>query len=209
MRIAVVGWCSLIWCTGSLRIKSRWRLDGPALPIEFARISRDERLTLVIHPDSPEQRTYWAISEFESLEEARQNLKRREHARPEEIHSLTVDGRRNPDHIPEPVVERVSGWLKTQENLQAAIWTGLESNWEDKRGRPFSPEDAMQYLRELEDARDRATTVYDRAREYVRNTPPQIGTPVRKLVQQKGGWEDATLSAILFEPEPGKGNSQL
>jgi hypothetical protein len=48
--IAVIGWGSLIWCPGILRTKSRWHSDGPALPIEFARISGDNRLSLVIHP---------------------------------------------------------------------------------------------------------------------------------------------------------------
>src|SRR5437870_1628490 len=79
MQIAVIGWGSLIWCPGCLRIKSRWHCDGPALPIEFARISGDKRLTLVIHPGSPEettpdQRTYWALSELENLTAARKNL---------------------------------------------------------------------------------------------------------------------------------------
>jgi hypothetical protein len=74
MQIAVIGWGSLIWCPGSLQIKSRWHSDGPALPIEFARISNDKRLTLVIQPGSPDQRTYWALSEFDDLKAARANL---------------------------------------------------------------------------------------------------------------------------------------
>jgi hypothetical protein len=76
--MAVLGWGSLIWCPGILRTKSRWHSDGPALPIEFVRISGDNCLTLVIHPGSPEQTTYWAVSECESLAEARKNLRMRE-----------------------------------------------------------------------------------------------------------------------------------
>jgi hypothetical protein len=59
MQIAIVGWGSLIWCPGSLQIKSGWHRDGPPLPVEFARISGDGRLTLVIHPGSKEQQTLW------------------------------------------------------------------------------------------------------------------------------------------------------
>jgi hypothetical protein len=55
MKIAVIGWGSLIWCPGSLRIQTAWHNDGPSLPIEFARILKDGRLTLVIRPGSVHQ----------------------------------------------------------------------------------------------------------------------------------------------------------
>jgi hypothetical protein len=35
--------------------------------VEFARISEDGRLTLVIHPGSAEQQTYWALGECENV----------------------------------------------------------------------------------------------------------------------------------------------
>ncbi len=108
MDIAVVGWGSLIWCPGSLRIKTRWRRDGPRLPIEFARISKDGRLTLVIHPASEDQTTYWAGSEFKTADHARQNLREREGAKLEEIHYLVQNGeaaRGIPREIMETVME--------------------------------------------------------------------------------------------------------
>lgn len=92
MNIAILGWGSLIWCPGSLRIKTRWRLDGPRLPIEFARISRDGRLTLVIHPSSDDQPTYWAVSELTTLDAARKNLRERESAGLADIHYLLRNG---------------------------------------------------------------------------------------------------------------------
>jgi hypothetical protein len=58
MKIAVLGWGSLLWEQGVLRLASRWRTDGPWLPIEFARLSDRGRLTLVIHPESPAQQAY-------------------------------------------------------------------------------------------------------------------------------------------------------
>ena len=199
MRIAVIGWGSLIWCPGCLQIKTRWRSDGPALPIEFARISRDGRLTLVIHPDSLEVGTYWAVSELETLKEARQNLRLREAADLKDIHSLTLHGR-GERAIPKQVLAKIRAWLRNQDNVQAAIWTGLPSNWErERQGRKFSVEGAVQYISELERARDEAKAAYDRAREYVSNAPSQIQTSVRKIIQQKKGWKDATLPTILFE----------
>lgn len=92
MKIIILGWGSLIWCPGGLRIKTRWHGDGPSLPIEFARISQDDRLTLVIQPGSAGQSTYWAVSEFTDLKEARQNLKTREKTKSSDIHHVLRDG---------------------------------------------------------------------------------------------------------------------
>jgi hypothetical protein len=198
MNIAVVGWGSLIWCPGSLRIKTRWKKDGPVLPIEFARISRDGRLTLVIHPTSKPLPTYWALSELGELHQACTNLKDREGARRvADIHFLTADGQ-GTKRIPVGVANEVQAWLAKHADLGAVIWTGLLTNWEEKRGRSFAPADALRYLEELEAERDRATTVYERAQEYLRNAPASIQTEVRGLTHRKG-WEDVSLPDILFE----------
>jgi hypothetical protein len=204
MQIAVIGWGSLIWCPGCLQIGSRWHSDGPTLPIEFARISSDKRLTLVIHEGSPEeptpdQQTYWAISKFEDLNVAQENLQAREATSRERIHSVTTDGREKGAVNPE-ISRRVGEWLKRRQNIQAAIWTGLPSNWPQQRnGKQFTRADAVTYLRELESERGQAKAAYDRAREYFSNAPSQVQTPLRKTMREERGWEDATLPEILFE----------
>lgn len=197
MNIAVLGWGSLIWCPGSLRIKTRWREDGPKLPIEYARISKDGRLTLVIHPRSAKQPTYWATSELTTMRDARENLREREDANPPDIHYVGRDG--DDCAGPSDVVGRVRAWLSTHADIEAAVWTGLPTNWPKRRqGRDFSPEDAVTYLSELKSARDETKTAYDRAREYIRNTPRNIQTAVRKAMRAQG-WADAQLSRVLFE----------
>jgi hypothetical protein len=206
MLIGVIGWGSLIWCPGCLRIKSRWHSDGPALPIEFARISSDKRLTLVIHSGSPEQRTYWALSEFGDLKAARANLQARESTASKHIHSLAADGQQKGAVNPE-ISARIREWLKAHRNLEAAIWTGLPSNWDlEQQGREFKVEDAVLYLSELERAGEEAKAAYERAYEYVSNAPSQIQTPVRRMMREKRGWKDATLSRVLFEAGPGDEN---
>lgn len=197
MNVAVVGWGSLIWCPGSLRIRSRWRRDGPLLPIEFARISQDGRLTLVIHPSSADQSTYWALSDMTTVEDARGNLREREGAKLADIHHVVRDGQQA-EGVPRDIIERMRAWLAAHEDLGAAIWTGLRSNWKEKRGRDFSLDDAVQYLEELKAGRDQAKATYDRAREYVTNAPPQIATAVRRISRERG-WSDTQLAGILFE----------
>jgi len=199
MGIAVVAWGSLVWCPGSLQMQTRWRRDGPRLPLEFARISKDGRLTIVIHSGSKEQQTFWCLSALASLDEVRDNLRERERAKPADIHYLVRNGNSTPC-IPQDVIRTMHAWLGLHSDLSAVVWTGLSSNWEEKRGKEFSVADAVAYLVELESKRDTATTTFERAREYVRNAPPEVQTEVRKQLQARGrAWQDAILSPILFE----------
>jgi nitroreductase len=48
LRIACLGWGSLIWKPENLPIIGEWKNDGPMLPIEFSRESGGQRITLVI-----------------------------------------------------------------------------------------------------------------------------------------------------------------
>lgn len=50
MKIAILGWGSLIWDKRNLRLAGEWQVGGPVLPIEFSRVSGYGRLTLVIDP---------------------------------------------------------------------------------------------------------------------------------------------------------------
>jgi hypothetical protein len=181
------------------------------LPIEFARISGDKRLTLVIHPGSrrkptPNQQTYWALSNFRDVRSARQNLQSREGAKNlEDIHSVTAEGHTE-GAVDAVISARIREWLKGARGVQAAVWTGLSTNWPRKRDRNFTPEDALRYVDELERAKNDAKEAYHRAREYITNAPSQIQTPVRKMMRERKAWEDATLSKVLFEAEPADEN---
>ena len=198
MNIAVIGWGSLIWCPGSLRIKTKWRREGPALPIEFARISEDGRLTLVIHPNSAPQQTYWALSDLTELDAARRNLQEREGCPPGKIHSFPVGDAY--EAISHTVAADIESWLAKHEDIEVVIWTGLTTNWNEKFQRKFSPDDAVRYLENLDAEREQTRLTYERAREYVRNAPPSIQTEVRTKMREKG-WTDAKLSDVLFEAD--------
>jgi hypothetical protein len=189
MQIAILGWGSLIWCPGSLQIKSGWHRDGPLLPVEFARISADGRLTLVLHPGCENQQTLWAVAASEDMNTVRQDLRKREGTDSRFIHSGTVGGQFS-NGAGDAVRGAVASWLKERPALQACVWTGLASNWKEKQKSDFSASRAVEYLQNLPDA--------SRAQEYIQNTPRQIQTEVRNAVRERLGWHDAELSPVLF-----------
>ena len=154
------------------------------LPVEFSRISQDDRLTLVIHPGSEDQVTLWALSACATLQDAREELRNREKTSSDNIHSLDRDGRLEgapPPHI----VHSVSEWLAQHQDVQAVLWTGLRSNWEKKKGCVFTVDRAVNHLLELESK----ANVFKPAREYVTRAPSSINTPVRRAMRAHG-WDD-------------------
>jgi len=192
MQIAYIGWGSLIWSPGSLKLKTRWYRDGPLLPVEFARISAGERLTLVLHSGSSNQPALWAVANSNALIDARDDLRQREGTTySSSIHHGTVAGQFSSGVSADTKVS-ISEWLQVHPRIDACVWTGLASNWRKVRKRDFSVDDALQYLRELPDP--------VRAREYVQNAPSQIQTEVRAAIRTQLDWYDADLPSELFEP---------
>jgi hypothetical protein len=190
MQIAVIGWGSLISSPGALRLQSRWHLDGPSLPVEFARISSRNRLTLVIHPSSRPQQTLWAAAASDDLPQVRENLREREGTQLPLIHTASADDVFS-DGVAESVKQSVSEWLRQKPYLSGCVWTGLTSNWKKERNCIYSPADALEYLRGLDDPA--------RAREYVQTAPAQIQTEARSAIRAHLGWQDAELPDIWFE----------
>src|SRR5690606_21037100 len=80
MKIGIIGWGSLIWNSQALNYDTDfgWREDGPLLPIEFARISNNGRLTLVIKKRANIVTTLYAISKYKEIDEAILDLAIRE-----------------------------------------------------------------------------------------------------------------------------------
>ena len=194
MQIAVIGWGSLVWCPGVLQIKTRWRLDGPELPVEFARISKDCRLTLVLLENTLPQKTYWAVSAYTNVKKARENLLEREGSKDiQKIAFLDHEGNCGGSILPE-ARSQIKNWLTGHRDIHTAIWTALDSNWQKRYSKSFNYDDALAYIKEhLGNERG------DKIKEYICNTPPQIQTPLRKRIEQDLDWKPNLLSTSLFE----------
>jgi hypothetical protein len=190
--IAIVAWGSLVWrptnCGVTLQLRSagQWEQDGPSLPVEFARISRDGCLTLVVVPDYPHRvTTLWSVSAQHDLVMAIQNLAGRECITEnlESIHGVDRDGN-SIGTVDAGIASAVHGWLSQRPSLGAAIWTGLGTQPSRWRGHGydagFTADNALSYLRSLED--DQSHPAFD----YMRRAPEQITTPVRRRAHEEG-----------------------
>lgn len=97
MRVGVVAWGSLIWDPRELSVSSELSLSGPILPIEFCRVSGNDnpprRLTLVFDDDIDVHcQTYVALSAFDDLDAAKENLRVREGRPPRDSIGFAVKG---------------------------------------------------------------------------------------------------------------------
>ncbi len=197
MKIAVIGWGSLIWCPGELRISSRWHKDGPLLPIEFTRVSTDGRLTLVITPGVKKIQTLWALSEFGNFNDVRGNLQKREETIAENINFAFLN-----QNYSDLIQLDIKNWLQDNKktySLVAAVWTNLPpkkpKNLNNNKF-PMTESDAIKYVSELQKDND---SVRQQIKRYVRNTPEQIETAIRRRFRENFGWENNKLSPSFFE----------
>lgn len=182
MRIAILAWGSLIWEPRSLQTATEFVPFGPVLPIEFSRVSGGNRLTLVIDEvNGAPCRTYVAQSAHAVIGTAKNNLKEREgmaHVNRVGFVDLTTSTESLLAKERHPVaLETVRAWA-TATGHDAVIWTALASNFheEEKAGKPFTVDAAMEYLDGL-DKPDLAAALH-----YIWNAPPEVQTPVRAAV---------------------------
>lgn len=188
MKIGVIAWGSLVWDPLDLRASENFAPNGPLLPIEFCRVSRGGRLTLVIDETfGTVCTTHTAPSALDTLEAAIENLSVRENMRHAEAVGFVdlLSDRRSDvalERHPEAVAT-IAAWAQAN-GYDAAIWTALASNFAEpgKGGEPFSVTAALRYLEQLEE-RDRGA--FASALDYIRNAPPEVDTPVREEVVRR------------------------
>lgn len=176
MKIACIGWGSLIWRPEGLKIQNHWFEDGPILPIEFTRISSNNRVTLIIDKKAKPVRTLWALMTTTSLDDAKKSLKQREGV----PHIYTIHSVERNTNTKEPIQIIIKEWLN-EKKLDCAIWTGLSFSKETDNKRP-SVTQILEHLRNLD------TNERRKAEEYVRRAPRQIDTEYRRQIKLELGW---------------------
>lgn len=180
MKIAILGWGSLIWDPLNLayNIETNWSTEGPYLPIEYSRISIDGRLTLVISDKVKEIKTFFAISTYETLDQAILNLAIREGSN---ISTIGFFMKKNSQIFPSNFKHKnnIKIWSEQNDTFDAVIWTNLSENWVTKT----KCKNRIDYLLSL----DKETA--KKAENYIRKTPKQINTELRSKINDKLKWD--------------------
>jgi len=179
MKIACIGWGSLIWRPENLLIRREWFKDGPFLKVEFARQSDNGRITLVITRDANPLRTLWALMATDELNQAIESLRIREGIGKEKIEGR-ISSVTKEEETTDEIKLSIKNWLINKE-LDAAIWTNLSPRINNQERVP-SEDDVIAYLRSLDINKMAA------AEEYIRRTPKQIDTDYRRRIEKEFGW---------------------
>lgn len=177
MKIACLGWGSLIWDQQNLKVQHEWLKNGPQLPIEFTRHSSDDRITLIIDKEAKPITVLWALMESEKLDEALNSLIIREKViRKDDIHSVRVS-----DITDDSIKLNIIEWLKLNK-IDAAIWTGLSYSKKTNNIRPTLSY-IINHLSTIKDEEKK-----HEAEKYIRKAPEQIDTEFRRAIIKKLGW---------------------
>ena len=189
MKVAILGWGSLIW---DLQSKHQWfqdtidvwQAEGPTLPIEFCRISssRERALTLVLQPTpigSP-CRVSFAVSKRGDLADVIADIAKREDCGVAKIGCCLAAEPANATGQYPNLCATIQRWLDNIEpKLDAVVWTDLENNFEERsdRMKPFSVGEALIHLKRLPPGGR------SKAAEYVWRAPDFVQTKLRRKIE--------------------------
>lgn len=183
MKIAILGWGSLLWEGGEQfeNQHSAWQYDGPSLKLEFSRISSSRlgALTLVIDPEHGSMTTVaWCLSKRNDPLDAICDLRCREGTTVQNIGRVFLGNMRRNHSFNKASRQAVVSWARAKQ-LDVVVWTDLQSNFSDKKGTPFSIQASLSYLRTL------SPEAKSKAAEYIWRAPDFVQTPLRAALQQE------------------------
>lgn len=179
--IACLAWGSLIWKSGSLRLRTGWAVDGPRLPVEFVRVGDRGELATTLWAPGSRVATRWAVLDTTDLDQAREMLALREEidpARPEYI-GMAVPGTGLAANAA-PFADEIAAWA-ARRRVDAVVWTSLPPRFDGQEGRAPTVDEAVAYLQSLRGA------TRDHAHGYIRGVAAEIRTPYRAQFEARLG----------------------
>jgi hypothetical protein len=193
-RIAVIAWGSLTWDDSrQFQRCSDWRFNGPALPVEFARVTSQReknqtRVSLVLLAGATPVVTYWTEVNFMTVEDARRELAKAEGTTGSDplskigfwSASSTSAGR-----LRDTILD-VGKWASAL-GLDSAVWTDLKPNLPNDSAQVFSPDLLPAVTQRIEQYRSHPKW-FSEARDYVERAPRQITTLCRAALNAHFGW---------------------
>ncbi|QCR37984.1 hypothetical protein [Nissabacter sp. SGAir0207] len=175
MKIACLGWGSLIWKPGPLPVAGEWRSDGPEVPVEFSRVGDSGELSTAVSLNAPLLQVFWAELAVEGVDQAIAALREREGI-PEQRH----DGVGALFLAASPVGP-LAEWALARD-IDVVIWTALPPRIHNIEGRIPSSEEAVAYLSSL------TGETREHAMNYLEQVPAQLDTPYRRAIKAQLGW---------------------
>ena len=185
MKIACLGWGSLVWDPGELPVRGKWQTNGPFLPIEFVRQSQDGRITLVITDGAVGIPVLWAALESTSLHDGREALAKREKVKTKNF-ERSIAAWSSDFSTNHTEVEPVAAWAK-EVGIDGVVWTSLKPRFSNVL-RTASCEEVLRYLANL------TGEAKVRAEKYIRRAPSQIRTSYRGEIERRLGWTPLVLT---------------
>lgn len=181
-KIVILGWGSLIWDPRDLPREGTWQFDGPLLPVEFSRISRDCRLTLVIDEINGESvKTFYVRSPRTDIADAVRDLQLREGTTISNIGFVDLRNKTDSSEIcssHKRTCEIIEPWAIEKE-IDGVVWTALKSNFKEQTNQEFTVDRALAYLNGL------PKTSKKNAHRYINKAPEEIMTPLRKRLLEE------------------------
>ncbi len=178
MKIACLGWGSLIWDPRDLPVQRCWFKDGPLLPIEFARHSSSDCITLVIVSDARCVRSLWTPIIVPDIDTAKIKLAEREGIKIEDI-TIYIGHWSSTGSCNGKSVDIVGRWASSI-GLDAVVWTNLPPKFRQEERVP-TVEEVISFLKIRSDTKGHAE-------EYIRRTPRQIDTEYRRRIEAELDW---------------------
>ena len=149
MIIYYIAWGSLLWNFKTLKIETEWTKSNIKFPLNFSRISDsgNGRLTLVIDETGEMNNVYYAKTSFSNLNIAINKLKSREKTSNKNIGFINITTNTVRTSLFDDKKIRELTEFAKKNKIDGLIWTEITPNFNEIFGKPYSKENAIEYIK--------------------------------------------------------------